>query len=104
MRKAVLERRFSDVRRVADAVEALCLVEEHSFSGEFGVVVSSHQMPGIGGPAFVSELHNRIPTLPVLVLGDNGDNASDYPGERVYFLPKPVTPESLLDAATRILK
>jgi CheY-like chemotaxis protein len=103
VRKSILEKRFPDVRRVADAAEALCLVEEHPGTIDLGVVVSSHQMPGMGASEFVSELHNRRPSLPVLVLGEAGDDPSDYQGDRVYYLPKPVTSENMLKAATLVL-
>ena len=72
LRKSILERRFSEVERVADAAEALCLVEQPQFAGHLGLVVSGLNMPGIGGPAFVAELHDRLPNVPVLVLGSGG--------------------------------
>lgn len=103
VRKSILEKRFSDVRRVADAAEALCLVEEHPAMVNLGVVVSGHRMPGMGGPEFVSELHNRRPSSPVLVLGEAGDDPRAYQGELVYFLPKPVTPEDMLETASLML-
>ena len=73
-RKSVLEKRFSDVQRVADAVDALCLVEEPQFARNLVLVISGHLMPGIGGPAFVAELHIRMPLLPVLVLANGSDD------------------------------
>lgn len=103
VRKSILEKRFPDVRRVAGAAEALCLVEENPAAVDFGVVVSGHRMPGIGASEFVSELHTRRPSLPVLVLGEAGDDPSDYQGERVYYLPKPVTPENMLRTASLVL-
>ena len=66
---SLLGRQFGDVRRVTDAAEALCLVEQPEFASKLGLVISGHHMPGIGGPAFVAELHARMPNLPVLVSG-----------------------------------
>ena len=103
VRKSILEKRFPDVRRVADAAEALCLVEENPPTVVLGVVISAHRMPGFGAPEFVSELHTRRPSLPVLVLGDAGDDASAYQGDRVYFLPKPASPEDMLATASLVL-
>jgi CheY-like chemotaxis protein len=73
LRKSILDKRFPDVRRVADAVEALCLVEQPFFVKNLALVVSGHHLPGMGGPAFVAELHARMPSLPVLVLGNAGE-------------------------------
>lgn len=103
MRKSILERRFPDVRRVGDAAEALCLVEQPHFAGNLGLVISGHHLTGIGGPAFVAELHTRMPSLPVLVLGDTSEDHGDYEGEGVYFLPKPIRAEQMLAVASQML-
>ncbi|HUA98950.1 MAG TPA: response regulator [Terracidiphilus sp.] len=102
--KSILERRFADVRRVADAAEALCLVEQPQFAGGLGLVISGHHMPGIGGPAFVEELHTRMPSLPVLVLGGANDRPDDYAGERIRFLPRSVPNEEMLSVAGQLLE
>ncbi len=102
LRKSILERRFQDVERVGDAAEALCLVEQPLFAGRLGLVVSGLSMPGIGGPAFVAELHERLPNVPVLVLG-GGEAAADYQGEWVRFLPRPFAVEEMLAAAGELL-
>lgn len=103
VRKSILEKRFSDVHRVADAAEALCLVEQPLFAGRLGLVVSAHHLTGIGGPAFVAELHTRMPSLPVLVLGDSDAVKDDYPAKGVRFLPRPFVAEEMLAMATRML-
>lgn len=102
-RKSILERRFRDVQRVGDASEALCLVEQPQFAGNLGLVVSGEHMQGIGGPAFVAELHTRLPNVPVLVLGFESDAESDYAGEWVRFLPSPFTNDEMLRAAGLLL-
>ena len=101
--RSLLNRRFQNVRRVSDAAEALCLVEQPQFAGDLGLVISGHPMPGIGGPAFVAELHNRVPSVPVLVLGDSSEKPDDYKGEYVRFLPRPVASEDILSAAGQML-
>ncbi|MDR3741220.1 MAG: response regulator [Terracidiphilus sp.] len=103
VRKSILERRFSDVLRVTDAAEALCLVEEPHFARNLGLVVSGHHLAGIGGPAFVAELHTRIPSLPVLVLGDSSEDLADYAGENVSVLTHPIAAEEMLALASRIV-
>ena len=60
-------------------------------------------MQGIGGPAFVAELHLRLPALPVIVLGNAGEVAEDYSGEGVRFLPRPIESEELLALASEML-
>lgn len=103
VRKSILEKRFSDVLRVADAAEALCLVEQPQFAGRLGLVVSRHSPAGIGGPAFVAELRTRIPSLPVLVLVDSSEVRGDYAGEDVRFLSRPILAEDMLNLAGQMM-
>jgi len=67
------------------------------------LIISGEHMQGIGGPAFVAELHLRMPSLPVLVLGNNGEVAEDYAGEWVRFLPRPVAGDEMLALAGEML-
>jgi len=103
VRKSILERRFAQVLRVNDAAEALCLVEEPQFARNLGLVVSAHHLSGIGGPAFVAELHTRMPLLPVLVLGDSKEESGDYSGDYFSFLPRPILPEEMLAVASHMM-
>jgi DNA-binding NtrC family response regulator len=103
IRKSILERRFSDVWRVADAADALCLIEQPLFAENLGLVISGHHTQGIGGPAFVAELNTRMPYLAVLVLGNAAESARDYPSDHVCFLPWPVISEGILTMADRML-
>lgn len=103
MCKALLERRFADVRRVADAAEALCLVEQPQFANSLGLVISRNRLPGIGGPAFVAELHNRMPELPVLVLGAGGEWPAESKGEYVRFVSAEKDTREILAAAGQML-
>jgi DNA-binding NtrC family response regulator len=102
-RKTILERRFPDVRRVGDPAEALCLVEQPQFARNLGLVISGHHHSGIGVPAFVAELHTRMPALPVLVLDDNTDDDDDFSGDVVYFLHRPVRADEMLSIAIQML-
>jgi DNA-binding NtrC family response regulator len=103
VRKSILEKRFADVLRVAGAAEALCLVEQPQFADSLGLVVSGHHLAGIGGPAFVAELHSRMPSLPVLVLGDSTEVNGDYSTDGVRFLPRPFVAEQILALASQML-
>ncbi|MGA2539511.1 MAG: response regulator [Terracidiphilus sp.] len=103
LRKAILERRFRDVQRVRDAAEALCLVEQPKFAGNLGLVISDTSIPGIGSLAFVAELRERLPNVPVLVLGER-DAAPDFSGGWVRFLSRPFVGEQILDAASDLME
>jgi DNA-binding NtrC family response regulator len=100
---SLLGRRFGDVRRAADAAEALCLIEQPDFAGKLGLVISGHHTRGIGGPAFVSELHTRLPRLPVLVLGAAGEAPADYAENHIVFLAKPFAADRILTLTSQIL-
>jgi CheY-like chemotaxis protein len=108
LRKSLLEQRFHDVERVGDAAEALCLVEQPQFAGRLALVISAPNMSGIGGPAFVAELHERLPRVPVLVLGGGSEAAADYkaannPGGWVRFLPRTFVGEEMVQAAGELI-
>jgi two-component system C4-dicarboxylate transport response regulator DctD len=102
--KSLLERRFRSVLRVADAAEALCLVEQPHFALSLGLVISPPTLPGIGGPEFVAELHERQPHVPVLVLGGSSEETDrDSHGGYVRYLSKPYANQELLDVANEML-
>lgn len=113
LRKSILERQFGHVARVSDASEALCLVEQSQFAQELGLVIASHPMQGIGGPAFVAELHARLPRVPILVLMDPnapslgdlapGPDADPLTAQSIRFLPRPFSMDQLVDLARQML-
>ncbi len=100
---SLLGRQFGNVCRVNDAAEALCLIEKPEFAAKLSLVITGHQMKGIGGPAFVAELHARKPELPVLVLSASGEEPSNYKDDRVLFLPRPVAGDKMLAVTRQIL-
>lgn len=100
---SVLSRHFGNVRRVSDAAEALCLIEQPEFADKLGLVITGHHTLGIGGPAFVAELRSRKPDLPVLVLGAGDTGPSDYKDDRIIFLPRPVGGDKMLAITSRLL-
>ena len=97
---SLLERRFAHVRRATDAAEALCLIEQPEFADKLGLVISAHNTLGIGGPGFVAELHDRMPALPVLVLGAPREARGHYADEHIAFIDRPLVVEEIL-ALTR---
>ena len=102
---AALEGRFHHVRRVATAAEALCLVEDPKVACCLDLVISAYHWPGMSGLDFVAELHHRLPSVPVLVLGTGEDVAERPPalGGQVVYLPAPVNAKKLLQAVGTIL-
>ena len=102
---AALEGRCLEVQRVADAAEALRLAEDRKLASHLDLVISAPYRPGISGPDFVAELHRRLPSVPVLVLGADEDCVQDYPasGALVVFLRKPVTVKKLIETVRQIL-
>jgi DNA-binding NtrC family response regulator len=101
---SLLGRQFGNVCRVNDAAEALCLIEQPEFATKLSLVITGHHTPGLGGPAFVAELHSRKPDLPVLVLSAGAVGPSDYnKDEQVVFLPRPVGGDKMLAVTSQIL-
>ncbi|MGD1064080.1 MAG: response regulator [Terracidiphilus sp.] len=100
---SLLGQRFGDVRRVTDAAEALCLIEQPELACKLGLVISGHHKPGIGGPAFVNELRSRMPDLPVLVLDTAGETPADYAETHATLLAKPFTSEKMLTLTLQML-
>jgi DNA-binding NtrC family response regulator len=78
-------------------------VEEPQFAAKLGLVISGQPMPGIGGPAFVAELHRRMPWVPILVLGEADEAAADYAASDVCFRPRPVSSKELLQLTEQML-
>lgn len=100
---SILGQRFGAVRRVTDAAEALCLIEQPEFTSSLQLVISGHQTLGIGGPAFVSELRARMPDLPILVLGLAGETPANYAEARAVFLAKPFPKERMIGLVQQML-
>jgi len=101
---SLLGRQYGEVRRATDAAEALCAVEQPEFATKLNLVISGPQTKGIGGPAFVAELRDRMPDVPVLVIGRVGEVQSDYDVARVTFLPFPATPQQVAPIAGKLLQ
>jgi DNA-binding NtrC family response regulator len=103
VRKAILDRKYSSVRRVGDAAEALGLIEQPQFARDLVLVVSSDLRSGIGMASFLSELRLRMPDLPILVIGDKRASSGEYSGSPVVFLKRPVSADDLLTTVRTML-
>lgn len=76
-------------------------------AGFCGIVVSDIRLPGIDGMALLSQLRERNPSLPVIMITGHGDVALAVQAMKqgAYdFLEKPFSPEQLVDAARRALE
>jgi DNA-binding NtrC family response regulator len=104
MRRAILGRHFRDIRRAADAAEAFILVEDPGFVQRLGLVVVGLNRPGLGSPAFVEELTSRLPSVPVLVLGRQREEAAFYEGPNVRFLPRTAPPEQFIAISRKMME
>lgn len=102
-RKSVLEQHFDPVLSVSGAADAFIRMEDPSFIGQLALIVVALRMPGLSGPAFVKELANRAPEVPVLVIGRYGESAPEYGGGNVRFLPQSTSTKELLLGARTIL-
>lgn len=102
VRKSILERQFPGVQRVSDAGQALCLIEQQGFAESLDLVITGFHLPGTGGPAFVAELLERLPEIPVLVLGGPSETAADYP-PGVCYRTRPIPAEELLALTAKLL-
>ncbi|MGB6975000.1 MAG: hypothetical protein WBD67_09995 [Terracidiphilus sp.] len=103
VRKSILEERFQDVLRVADPAEAFCMLEQPQFAGHLGLVIAGPHMSGMTAPAFIAELHARLPQVPVLILGGDTDSPSPAASQSVRFLPRPFASEEMLALASQLM-
>jgi DNA-binding NtrC family response regulator len=100
---SLLRRRFSDLFRVTDATEALCLIEQREFARNLALVIIGDHTTGFGGADFVSELLTRMPHLRVLILSAADGSSADYPRTQTVFLEKPFVAENMLNVTSEIL-
>lgn len=98
--RSILLRQFPTVVRAADAAEAFILVEESDFSAKVGLIVVGLDQPGLGGPAFVAELTQRLPSIPIVVLDHSGDMSDIDTSINVSYLPRTASSQQIL-ALTR---
>lgn len=101
--RSALERYFPRIERTADASQALIRIADPVFASGLSLVIVGLRLPGMAGPAFVQELGNRIPGVPILVIGRAGESAGDYTAPKVRFLPRRSSTQELLVSVRAIL-
>ena len=102
VRTSILANDATEVVRVLDAAEALCLVEGRDFAEKLSLVITEHIIPGISGSEFVAELRTRLSHVPVLVLGAGAAKA-DYDGISGVSHAEMNSPDELPSLASRLM-
>lgn len=84
MLRRALERRHHHVVVATDAMSALALFQHAE--EPIGVVISEQHLAGMSGSDLADELRRRDPTLPILLVGSDFEDAShEYPELRKPF-------------------
>jgi CheY-like chemotaxis protein len=68
----------------------------------FGMVITDHCMPEMGGPELVKRLREQS-SLPILVLSGLPEAELEYQGMDVLFRLKPIQPQELIDLSRTML-
>jgi CheY-like chemotaxis protein len=97
-RRLILEKAHFPVVLAEDGTSALAKFE----AGEFGMIITDHFMPGMGGPELVKKLREQSP-LPILVLSGLPEAEVEYAGMDVHFRLKPIQPEELISLARTLI-
>lgn len=99
-RRLILEKAHFSVVIAESGAAALAKFD----SGEpFGMVITDHCMPEMGGPELVNKLREQSSTLPILVLSGLPEAESEYEGMDVLFRLKPIQPQELIELSRTML-
>ena len=98
-RRLILEKAHFPVVIAESGAAALARFD----SGEpFGMVITDHCMPEMGGPELVKRLREQS-ALPILVLSGLPEAELEYQGMDVLFRLKPIRPQELIDLSRTML-
>jgi CheY-like chemotaxis protein len=70
---------------------------------QFGMVITDHCMPEMGGPELVKKLRELSTTLPIVVLSGLPEAESQYEGMDICFRLKPIQPQELIELSLSLL-
>ncbi len=104
VREAVLRGAGFSVLTAESAEQALELLHDHTASAGLRVILTDHVLPGASGDAFVRELREFSPSVPVLVISGMDEAEQAYEGLDIKFLHKPCAPEDLIAQVRESLK
>jgi CheY-like chemotaxis protein len=98
-RRLILERAHLPVVLSDSGPAALARID----AGEnFGMVITDHCMPEMGGPELVRNLRS-ISSMPILVLSGLPEAETEYEAMDVLFRLKPIQPEELIRISRTLL-
>jgi len=86
------------VLKAHDGREAVVLLS--AIDSGVQLILSDIAMPGMTGEQLAAIVTARWPTMPILLMSGQGGPHAGYAGP---FLPKPFTPDTLLDAVAALL-
>jgi DNA-binding NtrC family response regulator len=101
IREIILRNAGLTANTATDLATALnCLREK---SGEIGVLITDHNLPGCSGAELVREARSFAPSLPVMVLTGMPGVESCYEGLDVTFCFKPMPPNEFIEMVQRLV-
>jgi DNA-binding response OmpR family regulator len=104
VRAAVLKGAGFSVVTARSAEQALEFLHNPKASSGLRVILTDHVLPGASGDAFVRQLRDFSPTVPVLVITGMDEAEPEYAGLGVIFLHKPCAPEDLISEVHRAIE
>lgn len=104
VREAVLRRAGYSVLTAESAEQALKLLRDQSVTAGLRIILTDHVLPGASGDAFVRELREFSPKVPVLVISGMDEAEQEYAGLDITFLHKPCAPEDLIEQVRQTLE
>jgi DNA-binding NtrC family response regulator len=75
-----------------------------SFAAGPDVIITDHVLPGASGSAFVNQLRQIAPDVPVIVISGMAEAESEYHDLNVTFLRKPCPPHALIRSVRASLR
>lgn len=99
-RRLILEKAHLSVALAESGPVAL---QKFDAGEQFGMVITDHCMPEMGGPELVRKLREQAPGLPIVVLSGLPEAEAEYEGQDVYFRLKPIQPEELIQLTRTLL-
>jgi CheY-like chemotaxis protein len=96
----ILRSHGHEVMEAKDGIEALALLNEHSFD----LIITDLVMPGLDGFGLVFRVRQKWPAMPiVLISGYTAQYARAAMVESTEFLSKPIYPPALVETVERLL-
>jgi CheY-like chemotaxis protein len=94
IREAVLRKAGFSVSSASTAEQALEVLRSSADGPD--VIITDHVLPGASGSAFVNQLRQISPRVPVIVISGMAEAENEYDDLNVVFLRKPCPPDALI--------